>query len=251
MLLQKAKRTLDERLLDIKDARMKEDAKNLDERLNLKIAETKANLMMKAIPQERMITETKLLPTAKLSAELAQMKESAKLSAQRKFQEEQGLSKKERDARTVQGYIGLAPDPTDARKMREAKAGSDAIIKQLEALIAFREKHGFEMLNRKVVDEGVSLATTVALELKSEPFFNLGVLTGPDLDSIEATMPLDPTEASFSVIPRYRSVIEYIKMKRDLKAAGLGLIAERPEMDMTNMDTRQSIEQSREAALAE
>ena len=174
MLLQKAKRTLDERLLDIKDARMKEDAKNLDERLNLKIAETKANLMMKAIPQERMVTETKLLPTAKLSAELAQMKESAKLSAQRKFQEEQGLSKKERDARTVQGYIGLAPDPTDARKMREAKAGSDAIIKQLEALIAFREKHGFEMLNRKVVDEGVSLATTVALELKSEPFYNLG-----------------------------------------------------------------------------
>ena len=72
-----------------------------------------------------------------------------------------------------------------------------------------------------------------------------------DLDLIEATMPLDPTEASFSVIPRYRSVIEYIKMKRDLKAAGLGLIAERPEMDMTNMDTRQSIEQSREAALAE
>jgi len=251
MLLQKAKRTLDERLLDIKDARMKEDAKNLDESLKLKIAETQANLMMKAIPQERMVTETKLLPTAKLSAELAQMKENAKLSAQRKFQEEQGLSKKERDARTVQGYNGLAPDPTDARKMREAKAGSDAIIKQLEALIAFREKHGFEMLNRKVVDEGVSLATTVALELKSEPFFNLGVLTGPDLDLIESTMPLDPTEASFSVIPRYRSVIEYIKMKRDLKAAGLGLIAERPEMDMTNMDTRQSIEQSREAALAE
>ena len=154
MLLQKAKRTLDERLLDIKDARMKEDAKNLDERLKLKIAETQANLMMKAIPQERMVTETKLLPTAKLSAELAQMKENAKLSAQRRFQEEQGLSKKERDARTVQGYNGLAPDPTDARKMREAKAGSDAIIKQLEELIAFREKHGFEMLNRKVVDEG-------------------------------------------------------------------------------------------------
>jgi hypothetical protein len=251
MLLQKAKRTLDERLLDIKDARMKEDAKNLDERLNLKIAETKANLMMKAIPQERMVTETKLLPTAKLSAELAQMKENAKLSAQRKFQDEQGLPKKEIDARTVQGYIGLAPDPTDARKMREAVAGSNAIIKQLEELVAFREKHGFELVNRKVVADGKSLATTVALELKSEPFFNLGVLTGPDLDLIEDTMPLDPTEASFGVISRYKSVIEYIKMKRDLKAAGLGLIAERPEMDATDMDFRQSVKQSQEAALAE
>ena len=251
MLLQKAKRTLDERLLDIKDARMKEDAKNLDESLKLKIAETQANLMMKAIPQERMVTETKLLPTAKLSAELAQMKENAKLTAQRRFQEEQGLPKKERDARTVQGYIGLAPDPTDARKMREAVAGSNAIIKQLEDLIKHREKYGFEILNRKAVEEGVSLATTVALELKSEPFFNLGVLTGPDLKLIEDTMPLDPGEASFSVIPRYRSVIEYIKMKRDLKAAGLGLIAERPEMDATNMDFRQSVKQSQEAALAE
>lgn len=251
MLLQKVKRTLEEKLLDIKDARKKEEAKNIDEQLKIKIAETKANLMMKAIPQERMVTETKLMPTAKLSVELAQMKENAKLTAQRQFQEEQGLSKKEKDARTVQGYIGLAPDPTDARKMREAKAGSDAIIKQLKALIAFREKHGFEMLNRKVVDEGVSLATTVALELKSEPFFNLGVLTGPDLDLIESTMPLDPTEASFSVIPRYRSVIEYIKMKRDLKAAGLGLIAEKPEMDVSKMDFRESAIQSKEAALAE
>ncbi len=251
MLLQKAKRTLDERLLDIKDARMKEEAKNLDESLKLKIAETQANLMMKAIPQERMVTETKLLPTAKLSAELAQMKENAKLSAQRKFQDEQGLPKKEIDARTVQGYIGLAPDPTDARKMREAVAGSNAIIKQLEELVAFREKHGFELVNRKVVADGKSLATTVALELKSEPFFNLGVLTGPDLDLIEDTMPLDPTEASFGVISRYKSVIEYIKMKRDLKAAGLGLIAERPEMDATDMDFRQSVKQSQEAALAE
>jgi len=251
MLLQKVKRTLEEKLLDIKDARKKEEAKNIDEQLKIKIAETKANLMMKAIPQERMVTETKLMPTAKLSVELAQMKENAKLTAQRQFQEEQGLSKKEKDARTVQGYIGLAPDPTDARKMREAKAGSDAIIKQLDALIAFREKHGFEMLNRKVVDAGISLATTVALELKSEPFFNLGVLTGPDLDLIESTMPLDPTEASFSVIPRYRSVIEYIKMKRDLKAAGLGLIAEKPEMDVSKMDFRESAIQSKEAALAE
>ena len=251
MLLQKVKRTLEEKLLDIKDARKKEEAKNIDDQLKIKIAETKANLMMKVIPQERMVTETKLMPTAKLSVELAQMKENAKLTAQRQFQEEQGLSKKEKDARTVQGYIGLAPDPTDARKMREAKAGSDAIIKQLDALIAFREKHGFEMLNRKVVDAGISLATTVALELKSEPFFNLGVLTGPDLDLIESTMPLDPTEASFSVIPRYRSVIEYIKMKRDLKAAGLGLIAEKPEMDVSKMDFRESAIQSKEAALAE
>ncbi len=64
-------------------------------------------------------------------------------------------------------------------------------------------------------------------------------------------MPLDPTEMGFAVVSRYQQVIDYIKMKRDLKAAGLGLIAERPEIDMTNMDTRQSIEQSREAALAE
>ena len=250
MLLQKAKRTLDERLLDIKDARMKEEARNLDESLKLKIAETKANLLMKAIPQERLVTETKLLPTAKLSAELAQAKENAKLSAQRKFQDEQGLPKKERDARTVQGYIGLAPDPTDARKMREAVAGSNAIIKQIEDLIKHREKYGIEFTNRVAVDKGISLATTVALELKSEPFFNLGVLAGPDLELIEATMPLDPGEASLSVIPRYRAVIEYIKMKRDLKAAGMGLIAERPEMDVSKMDFRESVEQSKEAALA-
>ena len=251
MLYEKVQRTLKQKMLDIKDARMKQEAQDMDKQLGIKIAETKANLLLKTLPKEQMVTETKMLPTPKLAAQLAQMKENAKLTAKRSFEDEQGLSKKDKDARTVQGYIGLAPDPMDARKMREAKAGSDAIIKQLKALIAYREKHGYEILNRKVVDDGVSLATTVALELKSEPFFNLGVLTGPDLELIEATMPLDPTEASFSVISRYQSVIDYIEMKRDLKAAGLGLYAERPEMDISKMDFKESANQSKEAALAE
>ena len=251
MLLQKAKRTLDERLLDIKDARMKEDAKNLDKSLSIKIAETKANLMMKAIPQERMVTETKMLPNAKLSAEIAAQKEKAKLIAKRSVEEAQGLSQSEKDARSVEGYMGLAPDSTDARTMRSASIEAKEMIKQLKDLIAYRNKHGAEIFPSKVSKVGKSKATQVALKLKSKAFLNLGVLAGPDLDLIDDIIPRDPTAVELGINARYQEIIDFIEAGLELKAYGYGLVPERPEMDVSKMDFRESANQSKEAALAE
>jgi hypothetical protein len=253
MLLQKAKRTLDERVLDIKDARMKEEAKNLDKSLKLKIAETQANLMMKAIPQEKLVTETKMMPTAELSMKLAAGREKAKLMAKRSVEKAQGLSQSEKDARTVQGYIGLAPDATDARKMRDAADGTKNMVALLEELIKYRNEVGIAAnigLNREAIEVGKSKANLVAMKLKGPAFLNLGVLAGPDLDLIDEIIPRDPTAIGF-VESRYKSIIEYLKMSLDLKAENYGLVPERPEMDVSKMDFRESVKQSEEAALAE
>jgi hypothetical protein len=251
MLYEKVQRTLKQKMLDIKDARIKENAQDLAKQLQIKNAETKAQLLLKSLTRQETVTTTKQLPTMQLKARLEGEKLRVKEKIKREMETTLGLPQKEKDARTVEGYIGLAPTAKAAEKMAEVETGTNSVIKQLDALIAYREKHGREMFDAKISKTGKGMGTAVALEFKSPAFFNLGVLSGPDLVLIDSFIPRDPTAWGFGIESQYKYAKEYVELKRDEMALGYGLIRERPEMDISKMDFKESAEQSREASLAE
>jgi len=251
MLYEKVQRTLKQRLLDIKDERLKENAKDLDEQLALKNAETKARLLQKTLTRQETVSTTKQLPTVALKAKLAAIQERVKQKVKREIDQELGLPQKEKDARTVEGYLGLAPTPKAAEKMRAAERGTNSLIKQIDGLIAYREKYGRELFDAEVSKTGKGMGTAVAMELKSPAFFNLGVLTGPDLELIDSFISRDPTAWGFGVESMYEQAKEYVELKRDEMALNFGLLRKRPDLDISKDSVRLRTAESKKAALAE
>jgi hypothetical protein len=255
MLLQKVQRTLQQRMLDIKDARMKSEGKDMEASLKLKIEEQKVNLMMNTLPREQTVTETKMVPSPEMAAQIKAMEanlvEKAKLKAKYESEQELKLSPKERDARKIEGYVGLAPDATEARTFRKFNTEVNTLLKQLDKLIEFRKDIGIldiAGLDREKIADGQALAVTAAMDIKN--VFDLGVLAGPDMDLIEKVLPTDPTGSGY-LLSRYKQAKRYIELKRDNMAANMGIFKERPEMDISKGSVRERAEQSREAALAE
>ena len=251
MLLQKVQRTLQQRLLDIKEERMKSEAENMDASLKIKIDEQKVNLMMQTLPREQIVTETKMVPSPKMAAEIKAMEaglvERAKLRVKSEEEQSQKLSPEERDARKIEGYVGLAPDATEARTFRKFNTSVNTLVKQLDKLIEFRDDNGYVLFSREKIADGNALAVTAAMDLKN--VFELGVLAGPDMDLIEAVLPTDPTGPGY-LLARYKQAKRYIELKRDSMAAEMGIFKERPETDINKGSVRERVLQSKEAALA-
>jgi hypothetical protein len=253
IMLNKIQLDLDQKVALTKNEAVKQKGKILKTQLQTEADLAIERLKLDAAPTKVTIKTEKMVKAPKTSAailqETADKAEATALGkekAKRKITA-QGPSDKEIRELSVPGYMNLAPDPARAKKAQEQVAETKVLLKALDRLVEIREEYGAEIYNRKIIAEGKRLSAQVAVIIKSPEFFNLGVLSGPDLEIIERIVPADATAIEFGVEDAYRDARNYVKLKLDSTMEAYGLIPEEGLIDMNkikNTDMRNRIKAS-------
>ena len=107
------------------------------------------------------------------------------------------------------GYMLTAKDAEDAKKLN---ALSTKTLRGIQELKAIRAEYGQELLNTDVAKRAKAIAADIQLDLKSQDYAQLGVLSGKDSEILSKLIPEDPTQFR-DILPELNAAEEQLKKK--------------------------------------
>ena len=127
---------------------------------------------------------------------------SAKDKAAEKTAKEQEKKSEKAKGFYLEGYEldqSSAPKETEVQKLRDAQANARTMQQTIDELLGLYRKYGTEALPGAAKSRMEALAYDLMLSAKGENMYQLGVLTGPDLDVLAKVVP-NPTGGRGSVL---------------------------------------------------
>lgn len=219
----------DEKYLQDRDKRMREDTVDSQES---KLAQTLASKMLPGNDFSKMSATqiNTLLPSIGKIYEVEEKKLDRRAVIDAK-KDEKAEKKAERDlSLVVPGFERngqVLPKVEEAQKFRKATATASQLSQKLERMKDLVNKTGSYEYGGQSGTEMESLATEIQLLGKSPELYELGVLTGPDLNLLQK-ITSDPTSLSSmftrdsSRIKQIDSQLNSIAQKMDANASSLG-----------------------------
>jgi len=246
IMLSQAQTMLQERLAKIKVGSVKREGELLQQQLNnekkLKLETLRLSVTPKTVVT---VKETqKADPALTLKTKFEQSKASAlgRKEGEKEAETAYGLSAKDKAARTVPGYIGLANTAKQADQAIQANQDIIKLEQALDELIAMKQEYGYD---NPMYSEARNAAKTKSIlmvsMLKAKAFLDLGVLQEADMKLLEKAVSMDPL-GDFStdlVLAQYEALKKYVKLARDVTFQSLGLTPETGVLvDVTKEDIR-------------
>ena len=246
IMLKRSETMLQEKLAKSKVESVKQEGALFLKQLKNEHALALETLRLSVAPK-KVVTEKETQqpdPALRLSMKAAEAEATAmgRKKGERESEQEFGLSAKEKDARKVPGFIGLANTAAQANQAIQANQDIIKLEQALDELIAMKQEYGYD---NAMYSEARNAAKTKSIlmvsMLKAKAFLDLGVLQEADMKLLEKAVSMDPL-GEFStdlVLAQYEALKKYVKLARDVTFQSLGLTSETGvPVDVTKADIR-------------